>query len=205
MLTQEIVPHGRGAELGELFGRLGLTAFGAEIGVQGGVHAAAILSAWPGVCLFLIDPWKQQSLENYKDSANVANPEHERRLANCRKRMAPHADRCVIHRSHSVEAAERFPDNCLDWAYIDANHSFEAVSADVRAWWPKVRQGGILCGHDYVDGDQSAKGGGNGLYGVKSAVDQWAKRLRLPILTTGDGQNWLVQKPITLDNRRPAR
>lgn len=50
----------------------------------------------------------------------------------------------------SVEAAQRVEDYWLDLVFIDADHSCEAVAADIMAWWPKVRDGGILCGHDYI-------------------------------------------------------
>merc|ERR1711907_912810 len=35
----------------------------------------------------------------------------------------------------------------------DARHDFAGVVADIRAWWPKVRMGGIFAGHDFVDGE----------------------------------------------------
>ena len=32
---------------------------------------------------------------------------------------------------------------------IDANHDYDAVVADLRAWRPKVKPGGVLAGHNY--------------------------------------------------------
>jgi len=49
----------------------------------------------------------------------------------------------------SVEAARRYEDESLDFVYIDADHSYNAIKADIAAWLPKVKQGGILGGHDY--------------------------------------------------------
>lgn len=37
----------------------------------------------------------------------------------------------------------------FDAVFIDADHSYSAVCADIRAWRPLVRPGGVLCGHDY--------------------------------------------------------
>ena len=48
----------------------------------------------------------------------------------------------------SVEAAKQFEDFSLDMVFIDANHAFEYVTADLHAWYGKVKQGGIICGHD---------------------------------------------------------
>ena len=50
----------------------------------------------------------------------------------------------------SLEAASLFRDGYFDLVFIDGDHSYDAVIADIKAWIPKVRNGGILCGHDYV-------------------------------------------------------
>jgi len=51
--------------------------------------------------------------------------------------------------AESVQAAAEFDDESLDWVFIDANHSYEAVVADIAAWAPKLKPGGLLSGHDY--------------------------------------------------------
>lgn len=52
-------------------------------------------------------------------------------------------------RMPSVSAARLFADGCLDFVFIDADHSCEAVQADIAAWRPKLKAGGILAGHDW--------------------------------------------------------
>ena len=51
--------------------------------------------------------------------------------------------------AESVLAASLVPDQKLDFVFIDADHRFEAVVADIRAWLPKVKVGGVLAGHDW--------------------------------------------------------
>jgi len=46
-------------------------------------------------------------------------------------------------------AAKLFADNSVDFLFIDANHSYECVRADIDAWLPKMRFGSWICGHDY--------------------------------------------------------
>lgn len=52
-------------------------------------------------------------------------------------------------RMPSLEAAPRFEDRSLSLVYIDADHGYESVRADIAAWLPKVRPGGVIAGHDF--------------------------------------------------------
>lgn len=54
-----------------------------------------------------------------------------------------------VFRLPSVEGAKQFNDRSLDMVFIDADHEEESVLEDVISWLPKVRSGGLLCGHDY--------------------------------------------------------
>lgn len=69
---------------------------------------------------------------------------------------------CVrILKAESVAAATTFLDRSLDFVFIDANHEYAHVHADIKAWQPKLRTGGMLSGHDYGEP-----------CGVKQAVDE---------------------------------
>ena len=48
----------------------------------------------------------------------------------------------------SLEASKDFGDESLDAVYIDAEHDEGSVKSDIQAWWPKVKVGGYLSGHD---------------------------------------------------------
>ena len=50
----------------------------------------------------------------------------------------------------SADMAAHFADGSLDYVFIDADHSYAAVSRDIDAWRPKVKPGGILAGHDFT-------------------------------------------------------
>lgn len=49
----------------------------------------------------------------------------------------------------SSKAARLFDDESVDFVFVDAMHSYQAVRDDLDTWWPKVRPGGLLSGHDY--------------------------------------------------------
>jgi len=54
-----------------------------------------------------------------------------------------------LMRMTTTEAASTIPDNRFDFVFIDADHTYEGVKADIENWKPKVRPGGMVIGHDY--------------------------------------------------------
>ena len=53
-------------------------------------------------------------------------------------------------RMPSLHAVREYPDGCFDLVFIDGDHGYDMVKADLQAWLPKVRPGGYLCGHDVL-------------------------------------------------------
>lgn len=52
-------------------------------------------------------------------------------------------------RMTSLDAANLYVDESLDFVFIDASHKYEDVLDDIKAWYPKVKKGGFFAGHDY--------------------------------------------------------
>lgn len=65
-------------------------------------------------------------------------------------RRADFADYILPVRMDSVAAANQYADESLDVVYLDGGHDYEQVRADLHAWYPKVKSGGIIAGHDFV-------------------------------------------------------
>jgi FkbM family methyltransferase len=87
----------------------------------------------------------------------------------------------------SVDASEMIPHHSLDFVYLDARHDYTAVLEDLEAWFDKVRPGGILAGHDYLDGTFPA-----GVFGVKSAVDEFLGERGIAVYSTSQDQPWVT-------------
>ena len=65
------------------------------------------------------------------------------------KNMEPFVGHYEAIQSTSVEASKQFEDESLDFVFIDAMHTYEAVCEDIDSWFPKVKKGGFIAGHDY--------------------------------------------------------
>jgi hypothetical protein len=139
---------------------------GVEIGTQKGLYAKYLLEN-TNLFMYLIDAW--QHIEDYKDIANVSDGEHAANFALTKDTVAPFQDRCKVIKAFSVDAAKKFANGELDFVYIDANHSYQATMDDLNAWYPKVRDGGIIAGHDFLDGENIC----GSEFGVESAVTEF--------------------------------
>lgn len=166
--------------LPETFASKGLNGYAAEVGVLRGGFSRQILDHWPGTKLFLIDPWIHQE-SDYVDVSNSDQAGMDANLQQTILNVAPHKGRYQIIRAFSEEAAAAFDDGFLDWVYIDADHRYEAVKADIDAWWPKIKAGGVLAGHDWVfDGYYPTAG----KFGVMRAVTEFAAKANKQVVVT---------------------
>lgn len=169
-----------------------LTGQGAEIGVSQGTFSEQVLRSWKGRQLFSIDPWREYSQEDYRDLTNVRQEIQDTYYAETSRRLARFGKRSCVLRMASADACLKFKEQQLDFVYIDAQHHYEAVKQDISIWYPKVVKGGIVSGHDYVQGDLK-----EGAFGVKRAVDEFVKlhKLRLHITSDPPFPSWFVFKP----------
>ncbi len=127
-----------------------------EVGCKEGQTTGFMLANLPELLVTAIDPWAlmPNADEDYRDWDFAAIE------AEFWKNVGEHKNRCCMRRISSAAAA-RDPAMPLNWrqevlgnirydmVFIDAGHDYDNALADINAWWPLVRDGGILCGHDY--------------------------------------------------------
>ncbi len=119
----------------------------AEIGIATGATTSYLLNLCPQLERYV-------AVDVYLGHIRVMEKEH------------PNLD---LLEMDSVQAAQQIEDGSLDLVFIDADHAYESVMADIIAWLHKVRPGGVICGHDYWQGHPHPL---PAVDGVKEAVDK---------------------------------
>ncbi len=127
---------------------------GVEIGVYKAEHALSLLEHLDIKTLYLVDPYVvypefkegQQYYGTSQSSLCVAEKIAKKRLKGFEKKVV-----CI--RKCSWDCSNEIPDN-LDFVYIDGNHLLKFVRMDIETYFPKVRPGGVIGGHDFYNGFQ---------------------------------------------------
>lgn len=153
-----------------------------EIGTHRAEFADLFLNKWRGKMLHCVDPWSVP--RGYESQVKFLNQSVSRR-ADYRKAQELLKDRPArLLRMTSEKAAPLFADGSLDFVYVDGDHSYEMVKKDLELWWPKLKQGGIMAGHDFVCPPIED------WPGVQQAVLEFAGNLDLYLIVEEGGQPW---------------
>lgn len=166
-------------------------ALGVEVGVQTGNTSVALLSAFPRLRLYMIDPWAVPPEDgSYAMSGDptVRRPamEWEASYIKTRERVKFAGERATVWRMTSESAYGGFGDASLDFCFVDGDHSYDGVLGDCRRWWPKLKPSGILFCHDYDSTADWTKG-------VKPAVVEFAASVNRTVATEERYVAWLVK------------
>lgn len=156
---------------------------GAEIGVFVGSMSKALLQR-QDLSLIMVDSWEGDGAAYKIDSgdyhAGLSQADQDGHFERAKVNTVFAGDRAKIIRKDSLAAADDVADGSLDFVFIDADHSYEGCKADIAAWMPKVKPGGLLSGHDYENPDFEK-------FGVERAVQE----LRLPF-DLGRNYTWFI-------------
>lgn len=162
----------------ELIRQLNLSGVGIEVGVQKGKFSKVILEN-SNLYLYLLDAWRYFE-SGYIGVENVESKKHISRMSITVETLLPYEGRFTLIRDTSENGSKLFQNEFFDFVYVDANHSYEECLKDLEIWYPKLKRGGILAGHDYTTILPSID--------VKRAVDDFVKKHELTIDNVTDGR-----------------
>lgn len=160
---------------GELLEEQGILDLPAvEVGVAEGRFSAQILG-WGVPHLYLVDYWNP-SPGGYAELTSWDATTHEQMMQTTMENVKKYRGRYTLLRGWSYEMCDEIEDGTLGFAFIDASHDYENVSRDLRCYWPKLVDNGMMAGHDYP------------IPGVKRAVHEFADEhnLKVHVLPTAD-------------------
>lgn len=147
-----------------------------EVGVAYGYHAVHILENNSDTEYVGVDPF----LAGYdaddpfvKDVSKLFNSDPQQAMDRLHSAVewslsVNFPERSRLERVSSLEASDFFEDEQVDAVFIDGDHRYKGVKADLFAWWPKVTKGGLLLGDDLNWPD------------VRRAVEKFAKKSGAP-------------------------
>lgn len=152
-----------------------------EVGTDRGLFAEEFLHRWKGEILICVDHWGP-----YNEMPYDRTPD----LMMAVTLLAPFRSRVKLARGGSVELAPIVGGHYRPgFVYIDGDHHYDAVRADLEAWWPYLTPGGILAGHDYMPPEYDD---------VVQAVDEFAAERGLAVHVTDnldEYRSWWMEKP----------
>lgn len=133
-----------------------------EVGVWKGKSAAfmgvEIINSGKDIVLYAIDNF--QGGPELQNDPSVAG---QTLFQECMENLSSVADVVRVLPMSSIDAVDIVEDGTVDFIYIDGSHEYDSVKADILAWLPKVKIGGVMAGDDYSTQYH---------LGVKRAVDE---------------------------------
>lgn len=136
---------------------------GIEIGCYRGESTEMFLKSGAFKTLYCIDPW----LPGYDNKDLASFTDFNLVEADFDNRLEKYKDIVKKIKAKSTDVVNFFDDGSIDFIYIDGCHQYEAVIEDLKNYFPKIKAGGMVCGHDYHYVD---------FPGVTKAIDEFFKK-----------------------------
>lgn len=124
-----------------------------------------------------IDTWKGSETEDYHQNDESVKSDKLFELFLQNTEPVKHIINPI--RMTSIEASKLYGDDSIDFIFIDACHEYDCVKEDIQHWYPKVKSGGILAGHDFHYPTVN-----------KAVLEQFAS-----VLYDKVGDCWIYEKP----------
>jgi hypothetical protein len=170
----------------ELIQLIPQNSIGAEIGIFKGEFSKILLETTKPQLFYMIDPWEGNIMSGDKNGQNIEYIDGETHYV---ENIIPEflfLPQVKLLRNYS-DILSLFPDNYLDWIYIDGAHDYDYVRYDLENSIHKVKPGGYIMGHDYT----------NQMFpGLVYAVDEFCKthNLEIEYLTKDGCPSYLIIK-----------
>lgn len=121
----------------------------AEIGVWKGDFAKEVLQACPFLKkYYMIDPWAH--LPDWNKPFNIGQNDFDSVYTEAINKTSFASEKLTILRGRTSEVIDHIPDESLDCAYIDGDHTLRGITIDLIKLFPKIKYGGMIGGDDFT-------------------------------------------------------
>jgi predicted O-methyltransferase YrrM len=131
------------AELCKWANEQGATGKAIEIGAYSGEGTIVLAKYFKEV--LAIDPW----LNGYDINDRASQQCPMKFVFEAFQDRTKDLGNVMFSRGKSLDALEFVRDGSCDLVYIDGDHRYEGVLADLKGWRKKLKEGGIMAGHDW--------------------------------------------------------
>lgn len=136
-----------------------------ELGVWAGGGIKNFIKCNPNL-LIGVDCWDQTN--DTRTGDGIGDNQLKSFYRDCLKLMIEYPQVKYI-KSYTNDYVDIFDDGFFDFLYVDACHAYDTCKADLNHWFPKVKSGGILAGHDYFNHTSTYE------FGVVEAVNEFVE------------------------------
>lgn len=147
---------------------------GIEIGVASAWNIFNFLNNIPNVHIIGIDPYLPFYDWNSYIGSDILEAQYQAALKNTEQ----FSERVLIVKDKSENVVDQYPDQSVDYIFVDGDHSSEAVYRDCVNYYNKVRSGGIFSGHDY------------GIPSVREGLERFRSEGNFPQIATCTDSVW---------------
>lgn len=161
-----------------------------EVGVFRGHYTMSYFHHLKNSKLYLVDLWETSTHDGYISGIDPGDVEKGYSEV---IRTFGSQENVSICKGFSSDWANQFEDEFFDWIYLDADHSKKAVLNDLTLWYPKLKKGGAISGHDFLPNPNDVID----YFGVDEAVKEFFKDNLDDIYLTAEPhyKSWLYFKP----------
>jgi predicted O-methyltransferase YrrM len=117
-----------------------------EVGSWLGTTAIAMADA--GAVVHCVDTW-EGSPSDITSACVVDAGGKEAVFEQFKSNVGARLNRTIFAHARTSHVASQYHWEPFDLIFIDAEHTYEEVKADILAWWKHLRDDGVMIGHDY--------------------------------------------------------
>jgi hypothetical protein len=157
-----------------------------ELGVLRGEFARKIFDIIKPNYLFLVDPYEVSGSEYDSGLTSAYSTMDD---LNAVKELFKTEIGCgdvFVDKDYSYNTVKRCKDDWANFIYHDASHLYKDIKRDLNDWLPKLKQDGLMCGHDYIKLDA---------FGVIEAVNEFCEEHNFEMIIFNEiGGDWALRR-----------